>query len=106
MKKASLPELPKQIKVKLKKTRSGVFFAELSEYDVFTEADNPVQLFLNVNDLIYAFFDIPKKFQGKIFYAPQPPLKHVQKAHTSIPFHPLLTIKAIGKGYGDCISWS
>ena len=106
MKKVSLPELPKRIKVKINRSAKGVFLAELSEYDVFTEADNPLQFFLNVNDLIYAFFDVPKRFQGKIFYAPQPKTIIKRKGSSSASLYPYLMYKTSSKrAFVDCISW-
>src|SRR3989344_1404413 len=69
MKVAQFPHLPQLIKVKVMSHKNGRgFFAELPEYDVFTEADTEAQLDLMINDLIYDFFSVPKKFQGKIRY--------------------------------------
>lgn len=70
MKKKLLPKLPAIIKVKVAETPSGKYIADLPEYDVFTEVDTLGELEFYVNDLIYAFFDVPKKFQGKIWYQP------------------------------------
>lgn len=58
------PKLPKVIKVKIIKTKEGNYIADLPEYDIFTEADNPLKLDYYINDLIYTFFDVPKKYQG------------------------------------------
>lgn len=63
-----VPKLPTLIKVKIIKTKEGSYIAELPEYDIFTEADSPLELDFNINDLIYTFFDIPKKYHGKIVY--------------------------------------
>lgn len=52
------------------KGESGALLAKLPEYDVFTEADNLSHLFLQVNDLIYTYFDIPKKYQDGIRFSP------------------------------------
>lgn len=70
MKKDKLCGLPKRIKVKVIKGKSGVYIAELPDYDIFTEADDLLDLILNINDLIYAFFEVSKKYQGKIYYLP------------------------------------
>jgi len=63
-------QLPKAIKVKIIKGKSGCFIAELPEYDISTEADSELGLQYNINDLIYTFFDVPKKYRGKIWYQP------------------------------------
>lgn len=65
------PQLPPQIKVKIFQGKSGVWIAELPEYDIFTEADSPLELDFQINDLIYAHFDIPKKSQKFIRYVPK-----------------------------------
>jgi len=66
-----LEKLPNIIKVNIIKTASGNYIAELPEYgDVFTQADCLDQLDFNINDLIMAYFDIPKRYQNKIWYKP------------------------------------
>lgn len=65
--------LPDPIKVTVIKGKSGVLIAELKEYDIFTEAESFNELIFNINDLIYTYFEIPKKYQGKIFYIPEKP---------------------------------
>ena len=92
MKFNTLSSLPEKIKIKLVKVDSG-FIAELPEYDVFTECSNPIDIILNVNDLIYTFFDIPKKLHGKIFYAPRPPAK--AKPVRNGLRHPYLLVKVV-----------
>lgn len=69
-KKIDFPQLPSVIQVDVSKGESGILLANLSKYDVFTEADNLNELFLQVNDLIYAYFEIPKKYQDKVCYVP------------------------------------
>ncbi len=69
-KKLNLPKLPNKIAVDIKKGESGTYLAYLPEYDIFTEADNPTHLFFQVNDLIYTFFEIPKKNQHKVCFIP------------------------------------
>ncbi len=65
-----LPKLPTTIKVDVKKGESGALVATLSEYDVSTQAHDLAHLFLQVNDLIYTFFDVPKKYQEGIRFNP------------------------------------
>ena len=61
--------LPKIIQVKITKGKSA-FLAELPELGVFTEADGLIDLHLAINDLIYCYYDIPKKDQKNIYYLP------------------------------------
>lgn len=71
MKKAlNFPQLPSAIHVDVSKGTSGVLLAKLTQYNIFTEADSLNDLFLQVNDLIYTYFDVPKKYQGQITYIP------------------------------------
>lgn len=77
--------LPAQIKVKVTREKSGSYFAELPEYDVFTEADNLSELVFNINDLVYTYFDIPRKDRGRVWYAP--PLK--QRKEEEFPLNPV-----------------
>mgnify|MGYP001568530031 CR=1 FL=1 len=65
-----LPKLPDKIQVDVTKGESGVLLARLPTFDVFTEADNLNELFIQVNDLINAYFDVPKEYQDKICYMP------------------------------------
>ncbi|OGK21653.1 hypothetical protein A3C23_02655 [Candidatus Roizmanbacteria bacterium RIFCSPHIGHO2_02_FULL_37_13b] len=69
MKIAQFPYLPKTIKVNIMRHKDGSgYFAKLSEYDVFTEADTELELEEMINDLIYDLFEVPKEYQGKIRY--------------------------------------
>lgn len=70
MKRVKLSKLPKSIKIHVFKGESGRLLARLTEFDVFTEADDLNSLFFQVNDLIYTYFDIPKKYQDDIQYIP------------------------------------
>ena len=63
-------KLPENIKVTISK-EDGCFFAELPDYDCFTEAESIDELFDMVNDLIYEVLDVPKKIQGQVRYLPQ-----------------------------------
>jgi hypothetical protein len=74
-----LLKLPPIIKAKILKTKEGTFIAELPKYDIFTEADNLLELDYNINDLIYTFFDVPKKYRGKIIYCRREKQKKVFK---------------------------
>lgn len=82
-------ELPLKIKAQVTKEKSGILFAELPDYGIFTQADNPLELFLNVNDIIYSYFDIPQKDWGKVWYAPA--IKEQKRiAENDIPMNPVL----------------
>lgn len=86
----NISKWPDRIRVKINQLEKGIILAELPDYGVFTEADNSFELFSNINDLIYALFDIPKKFQGKIFYYPSPKAKPPRKIPSSVFFYSLL----------------
>lgn len=63
-------KLPKRILVEIKKAGSGDYLAYLPDFDIFTEADNPAHLIFQVNDLIYAYFEIPSKYQKQVHFLP------------------------------------
>jgi len=65
MKKVNLPPI---IKVRISKGKSDSFLAELPEYNIHTESDSLSGLDFMINDLIYAYFAVPKKYWGKIWY--------------------------------------
>ena len=61
--------LPEKIKIKIVRNKdSGTYVAELTEYNIHTEADSQIGLDCMINDLIYAYFDVPKEYWGKIIY--------------------------------------
>lgn len=72
----NLPNLPREIDVKVKKGSSGVLLAELPKYDIFTEADDLNHLFLQVNDLVYTYFDLPKKYHDQVHFIPPQSVQH------------------------------
>jgi hypothetical protein len=74
-----LQHMPRKIRVRVTKGVSGALLAELPEYDVFTEADTLFELLVQVNDLIYTYFDLPSKYRGKIIYSPPLPEKKVHE---------------------------
>lgn len=80
-------DLPEEIEIKIIKTKQGNYIAELTDYDVFTQAKSFEELPYLVNDLIYTYFDIPKEVQKHIWYQPkrESPLTKVE--NVSIPFH-------------------
>lgn len=63
-------KIPNTLEVDVKKGETGVLVAEISQFRIFTEADDLNELFINVNDVIYTYFDIPKKYQDKICFVP------------------------------------
>ena len=64
-------KLPQKIQVKVIKNRkTGVYLAELPDFDIFTESDSFSGLVFQVNDLIYTYFEVPEKNHGKIWYMP------------------------------------
>ncbi len=63
-----LSALPPSLKVKIV-FEDGVYIAELVDLGVFTEADSPEELDLMINDLIFTYFEVPKKYQADVRYA-------------------------------------
>jgi len=75
-------QLPERIKVHISKGSSGVFIAELPEYDISTEADSMWEIDDLINDLIWVYFDVPKEFRKEIRYVPEEPRKEIDlRAH-------------------------
>ncbi len=60
--------LPLIIKVRISKGKSGSYLAEFPEHNIHTESDSLSGLDFMINDLVYAYFDVPKKYWGKITY--------------------------------------
>jgi len=63
-----IAHLPQVINTRIVKVSSRGYVAELLEYGVHTEADSLEELDYMVNDLIYAYFDVPKAFWGRVRY--------------------------------------
>lgn len=63
-------KIPKYLKVDVKKGETGVLIAALPTLGVSTEAEDLNELFLNVNDLVYTYFDISKKYQEGVCFVP------------------------------------
>ncbi|MBI4008900.1 hypothetical protein HY357_01590 [Candidatus Roizmanbacteria bacterium] len=66
--------LPLSLKVELKVTAEGYFYAKLPEYPgCLTEAANILDLIKNVNDAVLTYFDIPRKEAEKfdVVYFPK-----------------------------------
>lgn len=63
--------LPSKIQVKIFKGKSGVFIAELPEYDISTEANSFLEVDDLINDLIYVYFDVPHEYRKAIRYVPK-----------------------------------
>lgn len=70
-------KLPERIKVNITKGSSGVFIAELPEYDISTEADQICDLDDLINDLIWVYFDVPKEYRSVIRYVPAETKKEI-----------------------------
>lgn len=69
--------LPSKIQVKIFKGTSGVYIAELPEFDISTEADSPSDIDTLINDLIYVYFDVPADLRKIIRYMPEEPAKEM-----------------------------
>lgn len=67
----TIDELPEELDVRvLRNPKTGIWIAKIKNLDIFTEADDLIGLLYNINDLIYAFFGIPKDLQPKVWYMP------------------------------------
>lgn len=75
-------QLPERIKVNIIRGSSGVFIAELPEYDISTEADQIWDLDDLINDLIWVYFDVPQEYRKAIRYVPE-----VQKKEIDVRSH-------------------
>lgn len=73
-------KLPKVIKVKIHLDEDG-YVAELVQYNTHTQASTKEELDEMINDLIYGYFDIPKKLQSSIRYVARQE-KKIEEVHT------------------------
>ncbi|MBI3955784.1 hypothetical protein HY339_00855 [Candidatus Gottesmanbacteria bacterium] len=85
-----MQDLPVQISVNVQKGQSGALVATLDEYDAVTEGNDLIELFFNVNDLIYTIFDVSKKQQESVRYIPS---LHAQKTMVEIAKSPAKRIE-------------
>ena len=79
-----------------------MFIAELSEYDIFTEADDFNNLIFQVNDLICTYFDVPKKSHDKVFYIPPQVTSLIEKREP--PVDPILFHILTSNGCSSCLN--
>ena len=82
--KKDILRLPSKIKVRITSGSSGRFIAELPEYGIHTEADSQSGLDYMINDLIYAYFDVPKKYWGRIWYRKQVPISTIKQPEVNL----------------------
>ena len=91
MPKFDLDKLPQKILVKLERTKEGNFIAELPELDsMFTQAENLEMLDYSINDLIMAYFDVPKETQKFIWYKEIESKSEADKIKTPMHFQILV----------------
>lgn len=65
------PLLPRNIKVRILRGKSGNWIAELPDHDcLFTEADNFLELVDNVNDLVFTIYNIPMNLRKTVCLLP------------------------------------
>lgn len=75
-------QLPEKFKVNILKGSSGVFIAELPEYDISTEANEFCELDGLINDLVCVYFDIPEEYRKAIRYVREEPKRKIDlKSH-------------------------
>lgn len=88
--------LPDGFKVKVRKAKSGGFYAFLPDYPgCTTQGDNIFELIQNVNDAILTYFEVPRKDAEKaeIIYLPtkcsEAPQKKRRLIGRSLDFNPV-----------------
>ncbi|GEM_PF-3476138 len=65
--------VPEKVKVMIVRGESGAYIAELPDLDIHTEADSPAELEFMINDLLYAYFEVPKHLRMFVRYVPEKP---------------------------------
>lgn len=65
--------VPEKVRVMILRGESGAYIAELPDFDVHTEADSPAELMFMINDLLYAYFEVPKHLRMFVRYVPEKP---------------------------------
>lgn len=69
--------LPSKVKIRIFKGQSGIFIAELPDYDISTEADSILEVDDLINDLIYVYFDVPQNLRKNVRYIPEKPRQEI-----------------------------
>ena len=66
-------KLPDKLEVKIGKSRDTGYWAEIVNLPgCVTQAENPMELLVMINDAVYTYFDIPKKYLSKMpIYLPE-----------------------------------
>ncbi len=78
---------PKEVTVSVRRSEDGGFAAEILSYPrTFTEADTFSELIEMINDALYTYFDVPKKF---VSFMPTylPPLDSSVRDLIGLPVH-------------------
>lgn len=70
---SNVVRLPSEIKVKIFQGKSGKWIVELPQFDLFAQADSPLEFDFLINDLMYISFDVPKGLQKYIRYVAKKP---------------------------------
>ncbi len=83
--------VPRQITVKVIRDVSGVYIAELPDYNAHTEAETIHELYFQVNDLIYGIFDIASEHRKDIKYAPESDSKPSKSLSSNVFFKKYIT---------------
>ncbi len=75
--------LPKKITLKINKTEKGGFWVKIKEFPhCYTQAKDLTELIEMVNDAIYTYLEIPKKFKGKLgYYLPKEVASEAKRQH-------------------------
>ena len=73
--------LPKKLTVKIHKTQRGDFWAKIKELPhCYTQGKDFLDLIEMVNDAVFTYFEVPKKFREKLgYYVPERFLEELKR---------------------------
>ena len=68
-----IAKFPDKLGVRVSKSKDGGYWAEVVNLPgCFTQAESPMELLAMVNDAVYTYFDVPKKYISKMpIYLPE-----------------------------------
>ena len=78
--------LPNTLTVEINRVKEGVFWAKVKELPhCYTQAKDFAELVDMINDAVYTYLEIPKRFRGKVgYYLPKKILQALQELREEI----------------------
>ncbi len=75
--------LPDKLTVEIHRTKEGSFWAKIKELShCYTQAKSSSELIVMLNDAIYTYLGIPKRYYGKLgYYVPQRLYGEIKRMH-------------------------